>query len=275
MVTSVAKPKTTKRRKRAPGWVPDQHGAWAMLTVPLLLGITLGGFAWVHLPLTVTWFIGYFAFFAAGLWLKSRRKAKYVAPMRAYVLAMLPTAALTIILCPHLVVWAGAFLPLMSVSLWCSHRRKDRSLLNDAVTVAAACLMLPVAYHARVLTADTLDSAPSWAAVWVLTGIVFLYFFGTVFYVKTIIRERGSRSYLIASLLYHAVATTIPLTLYYGIAQWQHATTFIGAVALTVFFALLTVRAWIVPRTSATPKQVGLGELAVSILLVTITLFVL
>jgi hypothetical protein len=31
--------------------VPKQHGAWAMLIVPFLLGAYAGGFTWLHVPL--------------------------------------------------------------------------------------------------------------------------------------------------------------------------------------------------------------------------------
>jgi hypothetical protein len=71
-------------------WVPNQHGAWAMLAGPLLVGILAGGAAWVHLPLTVLWFLGYFAFFAAARWLKSRRRRRYLGPVVVYALACFP-----------------------------------------------------------------------------------------------------------------------------------------------------------------------------------------
>jgi hypothetical protein len=51
-------------------WVPNQHGAWAMLAGPLLVGVLAGGAAWVHVPLTVLWFLGYFA---TGRWLGTGR----------------------------------------------------------------------------------------------------------------------------------------------------------------------------------------------------------
>jgi len=46
-------------RKRSPGWVPNQHGAWAMLAGPLVVGVVASGPAWVHLPLAALWFLGY------------------------------------------------------------------------------------------------------------------------------------------------------------------------------------------------------------------------
>lgn len=81
-------------RHRNDGWVPQQHGAWAMLVVPYLLGaiglVRSGGTGpreWVVLPLLfVTWMIGYFAFNAATLWLKARprRRPAFVRPILTY-----------------------------------------------------------------------------------------------------------------------------------------------------------------------------------------------
>ena len=73
MTTEAPKTQKKPRKKRKnTGWVPDQHGAWVMVTVPLLLGVGLAGPSWIHLPLAVAWMTGYFAFFALGLWVKAR-----------------------------------------------------------------------------------------------------------------------------------------------------------------------------------------------------------
>ena len=54
MTTEAPKTQKKPRRKRKnTGWVPDQHGAWVMVTVPLLLGVGLAGPSWIHLPLAV------------------------------------------------------------------------------------------------------------------------------------------------------------------------------------------------------------------------------
>src|SRR5690625_1636315 len=49
-----------KRRRRSPGWVPNQHGAWAMVIVPALAGVLLSGPSWRHVPLLGLWWVGYF-----------------------------------------------------------------------------------------------------------------------------------------------------------------------------------------------------------------------
>src|SRR5699024_42921 len=133
-----------------PGWVPNQHGAWAMIIVPVLSGVWLSGPSWRQIPLLALWWVGYFAFFATGLWLRSRRKSRYLPPVRAYGLAMVPFAIVLVVTTPPLVVWALPFAPLIATTLWCSKHRKDRSMLHDVVTVVGAGLMTAVAYDAGV-----------------------------------------------------------------------------------------------------------------------------
>lgn len=251
--------KKRKRKRLAPGWVPDQHGAWAMVIVPLVLGIVLGSPAWIHLPLSAIWLVGYFGFFAAGLWFKSRRRPKYLPPVRAYGLITGALGLWILIQQIDLVVWLPLYIPLLITSLICSHRRNDRSMLNDSALILATSLMLPVAYYASVGWAGN-----NWAGVWVAFGLVVLYFLGTVLYVKTVIRERGSRGYLVGSIAFHwglvvvgpALAVLLP-----GTVTWA------GASALSVFFVILALRAQWVPKTKATPKQLGIGEIFASVAL--------
>ncbi len=249
-----------KRRRRSPGWVPDQHGAWAMLAVPLLVGVVLGGPTRTHLILALTWFAGYFAFFAAGLWFKSRFKSKYLPPVRAYALIAGSLGVLLLVSAPHLMWWAPIFAPLLTVSLWLSYRRKERGLLNDVVTVVAACLMVAVAASAG-------SEAALGPLVWCAALVLFAYFVGTVLYVKTMIRERGSRAYLLASVGYHLATSLLPFALYLTVPAWRVQVAALGSAMLTAFFGALAVRAVWVPRTSATPRQVGVSEIVVSTVL--------
>ena len=254
-------PRSRSRQRRGPGWVPNQHGAWAMLAVPLLVGVVASGGAWVHLPLTILWFVGYFAFFAVGLWAKSRFKKRWFPPVRAYSLASVPLAIVVLAMHPSLLVWAPAFLPLIGISLLCSYRRQDRSLLNDTVTVVAASLMLVVAYDA--------GDGTRWPQAWLAALVVFAYFAGTILYVKTVIRERGNRAYQVASTGYHlAVAALLPFLS--TLLVPDSATVWIWP--LVVFFLVLVARALIVPRTTATPVQTGIGEIVASSVLTALIL---
>jgi len=242
-----------RRRRPGQGWVPRQHGAWAMLVVPPVIGGIVGGWSWRHALLLVAWLVGYLAYHAAGLWLRSGRKARYRAPVLAYGAAAAVLLGVLLVGAPHLLVWAPVFAPLLAVSLVASLRRADRSWWNDAVTVAAAALLTPVA--AGLGTGD-----PATGAVWTATGVLAVYFLGTVPYVKSLIRERDDPRVLRASIGYHVVAAVA------------------GALVdplLGVVGALLAVRAWLVPHRwpRARPAVIGAGEV-VATLVVTAALLV-
>ena len=237
----------TPRKRRSPGWVPNQHGAWAMLATPLVAGAIAGVVdgtgldlrrAAALLALTAFWFVGYFAFFATGLWLKARRKPRYWPPVRAYAIAAAALGALTLALAPHLIVWAPLFVIPMGVGLYASAARDERSLWSGLTTTIGSCLMTLVAYDAA--------GGTDWIRAWTIAGVLALYFAGTVLYVKTMIRERDNPRALAASIAWHAVAAALMIAV-----SWP----------LVVIFALLTARAAIVPRYALTPKQVGIGEI--------------
>ena len=78
------------------------------------------------------------AFFAAGLWLKSRRRQRFRPPVVVYSLACVPLAVLVLLLQPSLLRWAPAFAPFLVVGMVEAARRRDRSLLSGAATTLAA-----------------------------------------------------------------------------------------------------------------------------------------
>ncbi|WP_409484550.1 YwiC-like family protein [Arsenicicoccus dermatophilus] len=265
--------------------MPQQHGAWAMLAVPAVTGTTLlvrdHGWRWAALPVLALTLLGYLLLNATSLWLRSWRKARYLPPVRAYASATAILGLITLLLAPALAGWLVPAAPLVGVALVLAARRQDRALASGLVTVTAACLVTPVLWSAGLpgraplgaltAVADAVrDPAPRRAAgVAVLTTVAQLtYFVGTVAYVKTMIRERGDRGWLVGSVAYHAACTLALLTaaalgtppLVHPLARW----------ALVVLMGVTTARAALMPRLAArpgrtiTPLQVGLLELGLS-----------
>ena len=254
-----------------------------MIVVPVGVGIALAGPAWAHVPLLATWWTGYLAFYATGLWLRSRRRPRYLPPVRAYGTATAGLGLALLVVAPHLAWWTVPFAPLVAVTLWSSAHRRDRSLLHDAVTVGAAGLTTAVAYDAgtagvggawgtgwlatgaaAALPGSSPDGAlVGWAWAWLVTALVTAYFLGTILYVKTNIRERGNRAYLVASAGFHLVGAgaTAALTAA-GTLTPAHA----------AGWAALAVRAVAVPVLAerrgrpVRPLALGLGEVVLSVL---------
>ena len=234
-----------------------------MLIVPFAVGTLDAGPSWRHLPLLFAWLVGYFAFFAAGLWLRSRGKRRYWPAVRTYGVLTVVLGLVVIVVQPDVLHWAAVFLPLLAFSLWCSWRRADRSLLNDAVTVLAACLMTVVV--AAVGTHGGARSTPDLAGLtwlpgadrarpWLLAALLLAYFAGTVLYVKTMIRDRGDRRRYALSVAYHVVVC-VPAAV---VNPW-----------LGLLFVTLVLRSAVVPKRcpGLTPAAIGAGEIVASITL--------
>lgn len=256
-------PARTKRRTRSPGWVPDQHGAWAMITIPALSGVVLAGWEWVHLPLLLFWWVGYFAFQAGALWLKSRRRPRYLPPLRTYALIAAPFGLAVLLLRPQLALWAPLFAPLIAIAVWAAMARRERGLLNDTATVLAAALMVPVTFSA----AAPLDDA-RWPWVLVVTGIEFAYLWGTIPHVKALIRERDNPAYHWFSAIYHNVGAAIVVG---AAALGSLTTTPLGGWFLAVTWVGLGVRAaWMPAHQHQTgpmrPIVIGMTEVVFSLL---------
>lgn len=221
-----------------------------MLAGPLLVGALAAGLSWLHLPLAVFWFLGYFAFFAISLWLKSGRRRTYLPPALAYPLLAVPPALVVAAARPDLVRWVPAFLAPLGVGLWASARRTERSLLSGLATTAGSSLMALVAYD--------VGGGGDWRRAWTLAAVQAAYFCGTVFYVKSMIRARGDLTFRALSIGYHAAVTTVAAaTLVAGGGHWPGLSW-----AVVVVLAALTARAALVPRLDPTPPQIGIGEIA-------------
>lgn len=261
------------RRRLGPGWVPKEHGAWAMLVVPVLVGAVIAGATWRHAWLLVAWLAAFCAFSAAGLWLRSGRRARYWPPVRFHALATAVLGGALLVTTPGLLWWGPVYAPLLAVSLAASSRRADRSWLNDILTVLAACLM-------TVVSAGLAGGWPgSWVppgaddpTAWLAAGLLAAFFLGTVAYVKTLIRDRGNPRVLAISVGYHAVLVVAALV-------WLARCLGVGdgagvAAGLFVVAAGLLARAVLVPRRRPWPsaKAIGLGEMASTVAVTAVTL---
>ncbi|MFF2197238.1 YwiC-like family protein [Streptomyces sp. NPDC058157] len=232
-------------------WIPDQHGAWAMLAVPFLAGTFLSPHpGWGHAALFAAWLLGYAAAFHAQQWLRLharglRSARRHGVPAVVCGAAAGAFAVPLAVLHPWLLLAAAAALPFVAVNTRYAWRGRERALANGLAAVVPACGMLLVA--ARL---GGLGPGGAWRA----GAACLLYFAGTVPYVKTMIRERGSLPYRRSSVAYHAVALAAATAL----SCW-----------LTPLFAACLTRAALLPGRGLRPPKVGALELTLSTALLT------
>lgn len=234
-------PADDRQRRAARRWrryLPPQHGAWAMLVVPYLVGVLWAGPSWPQLPLLVAWLGGYLLSYYLFLAVKTRRPSRVTAQVLVYSAVTVPAALLVVALRPELLAFAPVYAILLTINAWYAWRRSERALLNNLASVVQGCLMVPVAATAAGL-APTAVLAPF--------VLVLLYFAGTVLFVKSTIRGRGDPRYLGGSIAYHAVAGVAAVAI-----AWP----------LAVPFGWFLLRAAWLPHRRLTPKQIGMIEIA-------------
>ncbi len=218
-----------------------------MLLAPVLTGALASGVRWTHLLLLSFWLVGYLAFFATGLWLRSGRRSRYLPPVRVYLAAATALGLLVLVSSPGLVRWVPLFAGPLALGLAASATRRDRALTSGLATTVGSSLMTLVAYD--------LGPGRDWTQAWQLTCVMAAYFSGTVFYVKSAIRERGDRAFLATSVAYHAMLALLALLLMPAPA----------AVALAALGVVLAVRAGLVPRLGWSPARLGAGEVVLTL----------
>lgn len=251
-----ARPTTVPARAQSK-WVPDQHGAWAMLAVPFAAGTFLGAPTWLHLPVFVCLLLAYTTTFHLQQYVRLRRWSRnpraadrHTRPFLTFATALILVGMPLVVVRPWLLVAVAAALPFWAVNTLYALRNRERALVNGLVAVVPACAMLLVAL---LLGGGTLTEGA------VPLAACLLYFGGTVLYVKSTIRERRNRRYLYASAAYH-LAALICATLLDPL--------------LAVLFCVCLARAALLPGRRLRVRTVGLIELACSaVLFVTLTFF--
>lgn len=259
---------TKKRPARQQGWLPHQHGAWAMLIVPVITGAVLRARAGVvpsHVwLLALTWLAAYFAFNSWSLYLRAApaRRANYRTPALVYLGVVALLGVLTLASGGWtLLWWLVPFTVIGLAALALAARRKDRSLTGGALTVAAAVAMTLVTYWDSPAALVTSFTSPATKHLLATTLALFGYFFGTVVHVKALIREHGQQRAGRRSLLWHLlVCGYVVVAAAVGWISWWWPPLALG----------LLVRTWWLHRLDSRlrlrPLQIGLVEIGASVL---------
>lgn len=250
---------------RQQGWMPRAHGVWAMLIVPFVTGVVLRSRvapldAWL-IPLALAVLAAYLCFNALTLWLRAApaRRGTYTRPVLAYgaVAAAFGTLALLMGAWPIL-AWLPVALPFVALAVWLAAQRKDRAVASGFATIALAVGMGLVVRF--VTPGGLLDAWPAAARDVLIIVAQFGYFFGTVWHVKALIRERGRRRARLRSIAWHLGAT---------LAAVSGAVTGWASPLWIAFFAVTTGRTWWMTHPEVAPRikpiQIGIMEITLSV----------
>lgn len=119
--------------------IPKQHGAWAMLLIPFLLGMVKGGPVFWHIPLFLGWLFLYLAVYPVSLALKKKQLQPYQKWIWYYGFPACCFLIISVFHKPQL-VWIGVFLlPLFLIHTHYARRKNERALTNDIAGVLFFC----------------------------------------------------------------------------------------------------------------------------------------
>ena len=214
-----------------------------MLLLPYLAGLQFG-LSWLHAPLLVTWLAGWLASYYALLAVKTLRPSKYWRQVLVYGIVAGVAAVPLFVLRPGLLWFAPFFAVLLAINVVFSRMGQERASGNGIASVTMAALMAMIAPATAGL---------DWRLGLGAALITWLYLTGSVLYVKTMIREFGSRLHRIVSIAFHVGA----LVAVVAVDPW-----------FAVPFAWFLLRAALLPRRRIKVAVVGAIEVvnAVAIL---------
>jgi hypothetical protein len=236
-------------------WFPRQHGAWAMLAVPLLLGIAATAASPWHLLLAVAALSGYLAAATTQAWLRARRRPSFVPSLAVYGGAFAASGLVLLAAFPALALSAVVAVPAGALVIGGARPGTPRDLVNSLAQTAIALVLVPAAAHV----------SGAWEAEAVLraTFVAAGYLVGTVLVVRSVIRERGNRGFAALSVGFHAAlvgAAAVAL-------PWPYAVHAAGLTARAVALPLVERRRAGSPRPLR-PIHVGIVEIVASTVLV-------
>jgi hypothetical protein len=229
--------------------LPKEHGSWAMLIIPLILGTVIAP-TW-RWPVIILW-VAAFGFFLLRyplvLLVKTRRRPTAdrgrLWRWAAFYLGLTGLSGGWLVLVEELwwlAVMAVAGALLLTLHLWLVARRQEMSLSGELAGVAGLALGAPMAYYTA---SGLLDNTA--AALWLIN---MLYFGGTVFYIKLKVRQqprlpapdRAAERLLKAKacLTYQTFALTLIVALV--LLQWAPLLTPLAFVPVTI---KMVVGAW-------------------------------
>lgn len=228
-------------------FIPREHGAWAMLIVPFSLGTITSNVTWLHL----VFFTGVLAFYVSSgpLFTMVRQPKLKREALPSFLICVSIGLFFTIpvlYLIPEIIYIGLLIIPFFTLNIIFAKLKKERLFINDLVAIIALSFLVIIAYF---IGFGVIDSK---ALVLMLINIIF--FTASVFHVKTLIREFGNKSFAFRSDVFHGFVVV-------GFFIFS-----MPIVALV--FLVSTLKSWFVPKKRYKPIQIGLVEIANSVIFV-------
>lgn len=176
-------------------FMPKQHGAWAMLIIPFWLGAAASELIWQHVPFFIGWVLLYLATYPLLLIFKKKKIPFYRKWVLIYMIPALVFLMVPLFTTPSIVYFGFSMIPFFILNAYFSAKNMDRALMNDLSAI--------IVFSIAGLASSYLPEASiNQEAVLVFAASI-LFFTGSTFYVKTMIREKKNANFKWISWTYH------------------------------------------------------------------------
>jgi hypothetical protein len=225
-------------------FLPKQHGAWAMLIIPFWLGVAATELLWQHIPFFGGWLFLYLATYPMLLLFKGKKLKYYTKWSIYYLVPSLLFLLLPLLYEPKLLYFGALMIPFFIVNAYYSSKNRDRALINDISAIIAFSL---AGVGSGFIVSGTIH-----------TGLILvficstLFFLGSTFYVKSMIRERKNSHFKWISWIYHLIVVMVWLVL----GEWYILLAFMPSFLRSIVFYGRPLSA----------KQVGIYEIVNSMI---------
>jgi asparagine N-glycosylation enzyme membrane subunit Stt3 len=186
-------------------WIPRQHGAWAMLLLPVLLGVAASAPNPWQLAVAVAALAAYLASATAQTWSRSRRPPEYRLPIAVYGSVAAVVGLALVVRFPELLLAAVVVVPTGIAVLRGAQPGTRRDLANSFAQVAQSLVLVPV----TAWVSGTWDPALVLAYTLVAAG----YQVGVVLVVRSVLRERGNEAFAAVSVGFHVALVVLAVLL--------------------------------------------------------------
>lgn len=186
--------------------LPKEHGAWAMLIVPFLVSFVVHEQNGTQLLLFLGMFFLYLSLYPLFMMLRNaQNKITYGKWFVGYGALAGLFLSVPLLQHPGLLYLGSAVLPFLAVNVYFIRSRQERTLLNDFSAIAGMAL--------GAVACGYLATGQWTVTSWWIWFFCVVFFMGSVFFVKSLLREKHNPRFSQLSWGYHGAVVIISLCL--------------------------------------------------------------
>lgn len=220
-------------------FLPKQHGAWAMLIIPFWLGVAATQYIWQHVPFFLGWLLLYLATYPMLLLFKRKKNRDHLKWTLMYIIPALLFLIFPMWYEPKILYLGITMIPFFMANAYYSSKNRDRALGNDISAIFA--FAIAGVGSGFLVTAQITNS------LLIVFFSCILFFVGSTFYVKSMIREKKNLHFKWISWGYHLLVSITWLVLGEGL--------------ICLAFIPSLVRAFGFYGRTLSPKKIGIYEI--------------